>query len=235
MITSAYDYLLSRLYMEAKSFNKAYSLYLKIDERQQNKGLELYNFAQMVFNEGEYQLAAKVYEDIVKKYPESPYSSGSKLGYAKTLEAILEKETASANPKWKPFSEPIITDTSKTNNVIRSYQDLTKVYPNSEIAFESYFRIGKIYFTKLNQLDEAKKYFERILKDASLSRFAVESLEQLGKIFLIEGDLVKAKESFERIINNGRASEENRNYAKFQLARINLFEGDFPTIKGTIE
>ncbi len=227
----SFNYLLARLYMEARNFNKAYSLYLKIDERQQNKGLELYNFAQLVFNEGEYQLAAEVYENITKKYPESPYTSGSKLGYAKTLEAVLEKETSNANPKWKPFSVPTFTDTSEGKKVIGSYQDLTEAYPNSEIAFESYLRIGKIYFSKLNQLDEAKKYFERILRDASLSRFAVESSEQLGKIFIIEGDLVKAKESFERLINNGRAAEENRNYAKFQLARINLFEGDFSRSK----
>ena len=227
----SFDYLLARLYVEAKSYDEAYSLYVRIDERQKNKGLELYNYAQIVFNEGEYQLAAKVYEDIVKKYPESPYSSGSKLGYAKTLEAILEKETASANPKWKPFSEPIITDTARANNVIRSYLDLTKMYPNTEIAFESYFRIGKIYFTKLNNLNEAKIYFEKILKDASLSQFAVESFEQLGKIFLVEGDLIQASKSFEKLINNNRAAEENRNYAKFQLARINLFEGDFPQSK----
>jgi tetratricopeptide (TPR) repeat protein len=227
----SYDYLLSRLYIEAKSFDEAYSLYLKIDEGQQNKGLELYNFAQLVFNEGEYQLAAKVYEGITKKYPESPYASGSKLGYAKTLEAILEKESSNENPNWKPFSCPMIADTSKSNNVIRSYQELIKVYPNSEIAFESYHRIGKIYFGKLNQLDEAKKCFERILKDAPLSRFSVESSERLGKIFLIEGDLIKANGSFEKIVNNGRASEENRNYAKFQLARISLFEGDFAQAK----
>lgn len=227
----SYDYLLSRLYVEAKSFDRAYSIYLKIDERQQNKGLELYNFAQLVFNEGEYQLAAKVYEDITKKYPGSPYSSGSKLGYAKTLEAILEKEIAAATPMWKPFSRPIIIDTAKANNVIRSFEELTKEYPNSEIAFESYFRIGKIYFSKLNQLSEARKYFEKILKDASLSRFAVESSEQLGKIFLIGGDLNQAKASYSRIIVNSRASEENRNYAKFQLARISAFEGDFPQAK----
>jgi tetratricopeptide (TPR) repeat protein len=227
----SYDYLLSRLYIEAKSFDEAYSLYLKIDERQQNKGLELYNFVQLVFNEGEYQLAAKVYEDITKKYPESPYSSGSKLGYAKTLEAILEKESSNESPRWKPFSVPMIADTSKTNNVIRSYEELIKVYPNSEIAFESYLRIGKIYFGKLNQLDDAIKCFERILKDAPLSRFSVESSEQLGKIFLIEGDLIKAKGSFEKIVNNWRASEENRNYARFQLARISLFEGDFAQAK----
>jgi tetratricopeptide (TPR) repeat protein len=227
----SYDYLLSRLYVEAKFFDQAYSIYIKIDERQQNKGLELYNFAQLVFNEGEYQLAAKVYEDITKKYPGSHYSSGSKLGYAKTLEAILEKEIAAATPMWKPFSGPIIIDTAKANNVIRSFEELPKEYPNSEIAFESYFRIGKIYFNRLNQLNEARKNFEKVLKDASLSRFAVESSEQLGKIFLIEGDLNQAKASYSRIISNSRASEENRNYAKFQLARISAFEGDFPQAK----
>jgi tetratricopeptide (TPR) repeat protein len=230
----SFEYLLARLYIEEKSFDKAYHLYLEIDERQQNKGSELYNFAQLVFNEGEYHLATKVYEEIIKKYPESPYSSGSKLGHVKTLEAILEKETTAANPLWKPFSEPIIADTIKTNTVIESFLELTNVYPNSEIAFESYFRVGKIYFTKLNKLDKAKKYFERTIKDASMSRFAVESSEQLGEIFLIEGNLAKAKESFERIISNGRATEENRNYANYQIARINFFDGKLAAAKSKL-
>ena len=54
---------------------------------------------------------------------------------------------------------------------------------------------------------------------------------KLGKIFISEGDLQKAKENFEKIIANGRASEENRNYAYFQIARINLFEGNFAEAK----
>src|SRR3972149_35009 len=199
----SFDYLRARLYMEAKSFDKAYSIYLTIDERQQNKGLELYNFAQLVFNEGEYLLASKVYKDIINKYPESPYSSGSKLGYAKTLEAILDKETSIANPNWKPLSQ-------------------------------SYLIIGKIYFTKLNDLGEAKKYFEKIIKDASMSRFAIESSGQLGKIFIIEGDLQKAKDNFERIISNGRSTDENKNYANYQMARINLFEGSFTEAKARL-
>ncbi|HAB53301.1 MAG TPA: hypothetical protein DCE80_14215 [Ignavibacteriales bacterium] len=230
----SYDYLLSRLYVEAKSFDQAYTVYIKIDERQQNKGLELYNFAQLVFNEGEYQLAVKVYEDITKKYPDSPYSSGSKLGYAKCLEAILEKETSIANPNWKPLSQSYLTDATQTNSVINSYIELSNAYPYSDIAFESYFRIGKIYFTKIGNLSEAKKYFERITKDASLSRFAVESLEQLGKIFIIEGDLKKAKDNFEKIISNARALDENRNYANYQIARINLFEGNFTEAKARL-
>ena len=227
----SFDYLRARLYMEAKSFDKAYSIYLTIDERQQNKGLELYNFAQLVFNEGEYLLASKVYKDIINKYPESPYSSGSKLGYAKTLEAILDKETSIANPNWKPLSQSYLINATQSNSVINSYIDLSNAYPYSDIAFESYFRIGKIYFTKLNDLGEAKKYFEKIIKDASMSRFAIESSGQLGKIFIIEGDLQKAKDNFERIISNGRCTDENRNYANYQMARINLFEGSFTEAK----
>lgn len=227
----SFDYLLARLYMEAKSFDKAYSIYLNIDERQQNKGLELYNFAQTAFTEGEYLLASKVYRDIINKYPESPYSSGSKLGYAKTLEANLDKETAFVNPSWKPMSQSYLTDTVQTNVVINSYVELSNSYPYSDIAFESYIRIGKIYFNKLNRLDEAKKYFERTLKDAVMSRFAVESSEQLGKIFIIEGDLKTAKDNFERIISNARATDEKRNYANYQIARINLFEGNFTEAK----
>lgn len=227
----SYDYLLSRLYIESKDLEKAYSLYQKIDERQQNKGLELYNFAQLVFNEGEFLLASKVFEDIVQKYPQSPYSSGAKLGYAKTQEAVLDKEIEAANPTWKTFSEPIVIDSAKANNVVKAYGELIDEYPNSEIAFESYFRIGKLYFNKLNKIEQAKSYFERIHKDAPLSKFAVESSEQLGKIFLIEGDLIQAKKSYEGIINNGRSSEEKRNYSKYMLARINLFEGNFQQAK----
>jgi tetratricopeptide (TPR) repeat protein len=227
----SFDYLLARLYVESKAFDKAYLSYQRIDERQQNKGAELYNFAQMVFNEGEYQLSAKIFEDIIKKYPASPYASQSKLGYAKTSEAILEAETSAVNPNWKPIIGKIFVDGLKAKAVINNYLELTNFYSNSEVAFEAFFRIGKIYFLKLNDLNEAQKYFERIIRDASLSRFAVESSEQLGKLFLLNGDLQKAKENYARVITNGRALEENRNYANYQLARISLFEGNLPDAK----
>lgn len=230
----SFEYLLARLYVEAKAFDKAYSAYLKIDEQQQNKGAELYNFSVMVFNEGEYQLAAKIYNEIINKYPGSPYATQSKLGYAKTSEAILEKETSDANPNWKPIAEKIVVDAAKAKGVINNYLELTNLYPNSELAFEALFRIGKIYFSKLNNLDEAQKYFERILRDASLSRFAVESSEQLGRLFIIKGDLPKAEESYQKVISNGRASEENRNYANYQLARLSLFEGNLTDAKAKL-
>ena len=57
------------------------------------------------------------------------------------------------------------------------------VYPHSDIAYESYLRIGKIYFYKLNNADESKKYFEKIVKEASMSRFSVEASEIRKNIY----------------------------------------------------
>ena len=230
----SFDYLLARLYIDAKQFDKAYTQYLSIDERQQNKGLELYNFAQMMLNDGEYDLASKVYNDIINKYSESAYFSSAKLGYAKTQEAILNKESTQSESYWKPYSAFIPTDETKVSIVINSYNDLATKYAYSDIALESYFRIGKLYFDKLNNLVEAKKYFERILMDAPISRFFVDACSELGKIFILEGNLNKANEYFDKIINNSRASEENRNYAKFQSARIDLFNGDFTAAKSKL-
>lgn len=227
----SYDYLLSRLYVEAKYFEKAYSLYPRIDEKQQNRGLEIYNFAQLVFKEGEYQLASKVFMDLAAKYPESPYASKSKLGYAKSLDAIMEKEISIANPQWKPYSYEVEVETEKSTPVINSYKALIEFYPNSEIAVEAYFRLGSLYFSRMNNSEEAKKYFNKILSDAPLSKFSVESSEQLAKIFLAEGKLQQAKEIYEQLIDNNRASEESRSRAKLQLAKILVSEGNFQAAK----
>lgn len=233
----SFNYLLARLYVEAKSFDKAYALYIKIDEQQKSKGQELYNFAQVLYNEEEYSLASKVYEDIINKYPQSQYASSSKLGFVKSLESILESEINSESPSWKPLNKSFIVDSSRTKKVINSYIEIASLYPNSEVAFEAFFRIGKINHTMQKNIDEAKKYFEKILNDAPMSRFAIESAEQLGKIYLIEGSLEKSKSYFESIVKNGRASEERKNYANYQIARINFYLGKFEearTILGNV-
>lgn len=222
-----FQYLLARLYVEAKLFEKAFLLYNKIDEQQQNNGLELYNFAQLLYREGEYSLAVKVYEDIIIKYPQSQYVSSSKLGLAKSLESILESEIHSQSPPWKPLNKSLIIDSSRTKKVVSSYLEIANLFPNSEVAIEAYFRIGMIFFTMQNNTNEAKKYFEKILSDSPMSRFAIESSEQLGKIYLVDGDLEKSKSYFENILKNGRASEERKNYANYQLAKLNFYLGNF--------
>jgi len=225
-------YLLARLNVEAKEFNKAYELYLLIDDKQNNQGVELYNFAQLLFSEEEYETAAKAFSEVLSRYPNSPIASTAKLGYAKTMEAKHEKEIATSQPVWKPFYLISKNNSPGIEEVISAYIELSKAYPHTEIAYESLYRIGKIKLNKQDDLTGSKEYFQKIIDEFPLSSFAPHSNEALGEIELRNGDLSKSKEYYNKIISNGRADDEQKNNAKYMLAIISFFKDDFSKAKG---
>ena len=146
--------LLASLYIQGKMYEKAYGIYSEIDSKLKSKGLELFNFAQTLYNEQEYELGAKVYQDIIKRYPSSPVISNAKLGYAETLEANIGKESETS---WKPFSFNKTGDPQKVNEIITTYSEIVKLYPQTEPANEALLRIGILKTTKLNDQDGAKE------------------------------------------------------------------------------
>jgi len=99
-------HLLSRLYVEANSLDKAFDLVKMIDKLQDNSGNELFNFADELFSRNNFSYASKVYDYIIKNYPNSINISYAKLGYAKTLEESLDQEFNKTNPLWKPYFIP---------------------------------------------------------------------------------------------------------------------------------
>jgi cellulose synthase operon protein C len=222
-----FSFLLARLYIEKKEFEKAFTLYRKIDEMQNNRGAELFAFAQLVMSEGEYETASKIFGEIINNYPNSPIISNVKLGYAKTLEAKLNAEISEEIPQWKPFYTVEINEPEKTSEVVAAYMELVKNYPHSEAAYEALYRAGNIKFSKLNNSSEAEKYFKMIVDESPLSRYAGEAFLALGKINLTRGDLSKAVENFNKIISNSRADESLKNNAFLHLANIEFFRGDF--------
>ncbi len=139
-----FSYLLARLYIEAKSYDKAYDVYLKIDEIQNNQGSDLYNFGEMLLNDGEYKTASKTFNEILDKYPSSSIASNAKLGYAKTLEAELSQEYSSSVPNWKPYYLSPKYESDNIQKVIDAFNDLINLYPHSNVAYEAIWRIGLI-------------------------------------------------------------------------------------------
>ncbi len=226
-----FSYLLARLYVEEKSFDKAFELYMKIDEIQNNQGNELFNFGEMLLNEGEYETAAKSFNEILNKYPNSPIASNAKLGYAKTLEAELKKEYSSNIPNWKPYFVSQKFDSEKIEEVINAFNDIINLYPHSETAYEAYWRMGLIKQYIQNEPKEAEKFYNKIIEESSLSKFSAEAYNDLGNAAIRESDLEKAEKDFSSIIKNGRISPDQRNSAKYKLAQINFYKGNFDKAK----
>ena len=155
----SFSFLLARLYIENKDFDKAFEMYVNIDEKQSQKGIELYRYADFLFREGEYEISKNVYQSIIKLYPGSPLIPSAKLGYAKSLEAILMEDYSNQIPLWKPYFAFEHYESDQVTEVIDAFNEVAGLYKNSEASYEALLQIGMIKFYLQNKRDEAKQYF----------------------------------------------------------------------------
>ncbi len=223
---TAFDYLLARLYIEAKQYDKAFDAYLKLDRIQKQQGRELLNYARFLFREKEYALAKEVYEKIIDLYPESPMLSSAKLGYARTLEADLMDDYQKHIPSWKPFFPVVTYDSEKIEDVIDAFNEIIETYRHSKSAYEAMLRIGMIKFYLQNNQTEAKTYFNKIIKEASNSENLADAYKELGEIALLNGDLSEAERNYLHITVLAKLNIRKVTDAKYRLARIRFYKGD---------
>jgi tetratricopeptide (TPR) repeat protein len=220
------SYLLAYLYMQGKMYEKAYGIFSEIDSKLKSNGNELLKFANDLYNDHQYELGAKVFAGIIDRYPSSPIISSAKLGYAKTLEAKLDNDKG-GETDWKPFSLNKPGDPKKVDEIVAIFSEIVKIYPNSEAANEALFRIGNLKNNRLNDLEGAKDTFNKLIKNAQNSKFAIKSYEELGDIYILEGNLEKSREMFQKLIQSNGIQEEEKNYARYKEAKISFYEGNF--------
>ena len=222
----SFSFLLARLYIENKDFNKAFEMYVNIDEKQSQKGVELYRYADFLFREGEYEISKNVYQSIIKLYPGSPLIPSSKLGFAKSLEAILMEDYSGQIPLWKPYFafEPYESD--QVTEVIDAFNEVVELYKNSEASYEALLRIGMIKLYLQNNLNEAKQYFNRIINEAVLSSSTPDAYSELGEIALLNSNLTEAEKNYSQITVLAKINQHKINDAKYKLARVKFYNGD---------
>ena len=222
-----FSYLLARLYIEKKSFDKAYETYLYIDEKQLSKGRDLYQFGQQMFAEKEYKLASEVFEKIADNYPDSPIISQAKLGYARSLEAFLLEDYKKTLPLWKPYFPLKKFQSEDTEKVLNAFSVVTNLYRHSEPAYESILRTANIKFYLLKDYEDARRLLNIIINEAPLSKNSGEAYLELGNIALIEGNLDESEKDYSAVLDLKNAGTDEKNEAVYKLAKVNLYQGKF--------
>ncbi|MGB5848101.1 MAG: tetratricopeptide repeat protein [Ignavibacteriaceae bacterium] len=220
------SFLLARLYIENKDFDKAYEIYVNIDENQSQKGIELYRYAEFLFREGEYEISKNVYQSIIKLYPGSPLIPSAKLGFAKSLESILMEDYSGQIPLWKPYFVFKTYESEQVKEVIDAFNEVAGVYKNSEASYEALLRIGMIKFYLQNKQNEATQYFKKIINEAVMSASTADAYSELGKIDLLNGNLAEAETNFSQITVLAKTNQHKLNDAKYKLARVKFYNGD---------
>ncbi|QQS35820.1 MAG: tetratricopeptide repeat protein [Ignavibacteriales bacterium] len=230
-----FEYLLARLYIEQKNFDRAFDLYSSIDKKLNSGGAELMSFALFLFNEKQFNAAQNVYTVLLERYPASSFISEIKLGLAKTKEAILYSTSDEDMETWKPYSIIKPNRTDEAGEVIKLYEQLTKLFPDSDVSYESELRIGWLYFFKYADRNNAGVYFKQIIEKSPYSQFSSSAYEGLGEISLLNGNLDKAIEYYSLINENSRTSFDRRNSAKYRLAQFYFFKNESEKSKKLLE
>jgi tetratricopeptide (TPR) repeat protein len=221
----SFSYLLARLYIENKEFDKAYEIYLDIDTRQSENGDELYRYAEFLFKEAQYSLSKNVYRSIMELFPNSPLITSVKLGYAKTLEAILMENFTKQLPLWKPYFIKRPYESDDIEETIDAFNEVVRLYKNSEAAYEALLRIGMIKFYLQNNQIEAKQYLNKIIEETRMGVSVSGAYSKLGEIALLNGDLAAAEKNYSQIIILANTDIKIINDATYKLARIKLYLG----------
>ncbi len=224
-------YLLARLYVENKSYQKAFDLYLDLDKEFKKQGVDLVRLADLLYSEGNYKTAEKFYTEIIDRYPGSSVVSSAKLGYAKTLEAQIEQNTGE---NWKPYHAFNSVSPDKIDEIVSAYNEIISQFPNSDVALESYLQLGNLKLYSQGDLTGAGEYYNKIISKAPFSSFGVPAELASGKIEIIKGNLDAAAEHFEKVSKRQKVPEDQLNSSKYLLARIDFYKGNFKEAKNQL-
>ncbi len=224
-------YLLARLYVENKNYQKAFDSYLELDKEFKKQGTDLVRLADLLYSEGNYKTAEKFYTEIIDRFSGSPVISSAKLGYAKTLEAQVEQSTGDS---WKPYRGFNSVSPDKIDKIVNTYNDIINQFPNSDVALESYLQLGNLKLYSQGDLPGAEEYYNKILTTAPFSAFGAPAELAAGKIELMRGNLDAAAGFFQKVTQRPKIPEDQKNSSKYLLARIDFYKGNFKEAKNQL-
>ncbi|HET8710480.1 MAG TPA: tol-pal system protein YbgF [Spongiibacteraceae bacterium] len=92
------------------------------------------------------------------------------------------------------------------NGAIKGFNTYLQTYPNGTLVSNSYYWLGKAYLLVQPQdLKKAQQSFEKVA-EFPRSNKVPDALYELGKVYFLKGDKVKAKETLQQVIDNYGAS-----------------------------
>lgn len=215
----AYQELYAWFLRTTQRLNEALDIYIRLDELKKANGYEIINFATLSTQDGQFDIALKAYDILIAKGKSNPYYTTAIYGYTKALDDKLAFDTKNSDSKIY-------------NEVIKRYHQIIDDFPKSNQAAESRLRIAAIYVDKLNDIGSAIDELQKLINDFPNSNQAILGALNLGKYYLIDSNISKAKLSFLSIANNRRIYNPNQaDEANYYLALCDYYNGNIDTAK----
>ncbi|RCK73316.1 MAG: hypothetical protein IGBAC_0162 [Ignavibacteriae bacterium] len=224
--------LIAWLYMEGKDYEKAFSIYKIIDELTKAGGKEIFTFAEKAKRERAYSTASKAFQEIIINYPKFQNISAVKFGFAETLENSLEEADSIR------IIGDVVTlnqNVSRNDSVYKIYNDIVTLYkqvaeefPNTDYASRALYRVANVYFRKFFDIEGSLKAVNEIENKYRFSgNIYVDAILLKSKLLIVKDEIAEAISKLEWIAKFQGATVEQKDMAKYILAELNYFLGNF--------
>ena len=210
-------------------YEEALTEYLILETNSESDGRILFEFIENLKLEKQYNIGIKASRILMTLKPDSRI-------YPKTYFMLAEMNELNEAGRDELYPELNFTlhqsyaggidESPSIPKSIAIYDSLSNRYKNSLIASKALFRMGEIYFTRLQNLDEAEKAFKNSMLSYRGTEIIEPALARLADIDLERGDLASAREIYQKLAETTNR-KDFRLKSKFIVSEIEYFSGEF--------
>jgi len=213
--------LLIFVFIQEKNFSGAFLQLKALDRRTPTNKAGIYNLGNVAINNGEYSLAIRIFEYVIKAGDRYPFYEQALTGKLKAQSLKLEDEGATDISEWKELQKEYF----KTIETLKGLPDVGPL--TIDVAHLTAF--------KLNETDTAAGMLKKLISTGFISREDIARAKiELGDILLYNGD------RYEAILLYGQAEKAFEQSpigqeAKFKRAKAAYYVGDFMWAQGIFD
>ncbi|NQV73867.1 tetratricopeptide repeat protein [bacterium] len=228
-LNRAFREFLAWLYVENSQYRLALDVYRAIDRLEREEGRMLFSFAQVASEGGAYDVALEAFDEVLRRYPTGPSAPDALRGlglmqekWAVTLGEAVFDMTGKRLPK-NHFDEALDT-----------YQRFLIEYPQHPFFPDVLRRIGLLHQDVFYDYTSAYTVLTEVIGRYPQTIAADQAAYDLGRLAIMENRLEDSKLEFSRLLTRLRTGEL-ADLARYELALLHFYKGEFETAQGFTE
>jgi len=220
--------LLAWLYVEAERYRDALVVFQAIDRLENEEGRALFGFALTAADGSAFDVAMEAFEEILTRYPDAPSAPDAMRGLG-----IMQERWAESLSE-QPFDENGDRTASHYEDAIGTYERFLIDYPQHTHVADVLRRMGRLHQDVFMDFEAAELVLSEVIARYPATVAADEAAFDMGRLAVTTDRLTDARIRFSRLLTRLRTGEL-ADAARFELARLHFYQGEFDAALGLAE
>lgn len=227
-LSRSFRELLAWLYVEAERYRDALVVFQAIDRLENEEGRALFGFALTAADGAAFDVAMEAFEEILTRYPDAPSAPDAMRGLG-----IMQERWAETLAE-QPLDENGDRTASHYQDAIGTYERFLLDYPQHPHVADVLRRMGRLHQDVFMEFESAEQVLSEVIARYPATVAADEAAFDMGRLAVTTDRLTDARIRFSRLLTRLRTGEL-ADAARFELARLHFYQGEFDAALGLAE